>query len=349
MPARASQLSSRRGRVPVGVVRADGDQRDPGAAGGEEPGIGVAAAVVRHLEHVGPQVDPGREQPRLGLRAEVAGEQDPDAAHGRPDDQRQVVGLRGRRRPLRGGCQHLERDAVRPSAGPPARATARAPPPPDQPSTAATRSSAGDSVPVATTPTSRPASAPASPPDVVGVEVRQQHQRQPVDAEVVQAPVDRQDVRARRPPAPPAPGPVGSTSASPWPTSQATTTVSGGGQPRTACRTGHPTSDEADQDGQRQRPEPAEAPQRATAAQQERRPAGRRPPGPPASRCAASGSCGGALGDEHQPPGRPAGEPDEHVADGRHRGAHDGGQRCRARWPARQRARPAGWPAGRPG
>ncbi len=40
----------------------------------------------------------------------------------------------------------------------------------------------------------------------------------------------------------PASGPVGSTMASPWPTSQTTARVSGGGQPRTAWRSGHPAS-----------------------------------------------------------------------------------------------------------
>jgi hypothetical protein len=40
----------------------------------------------------------------------------------------------------------------------------------------------------------------------------------------------------------PDPAPVGTTNASPCPTSQATTRVSAGGQPRTACRNGHPTT-----------------------------------------------------------------------------------------------------------
>ena len=53
----AASRSVRGGRVAVGVVGADRDQRHPGAAGGEEVRVGVTAAVVRHLEHVGAQVD----------------------------------------------------------------------------------------------------------------------------------------------------------------------------------------------------------------------------------------------------------------------------------------------------
>jgi hypothetical protein len=59
----------------VVVVGADRDQRHPGSGGGEEVGIDVGAAVVRHLEHVGAQVDPAVEDPSLRLGAEVAGEQ----------------------------------------------------------------------------------------------------------------------------------------------------------------------------------------------------------------------------------------------------------------------------------
>jgi len=73
--------------VAVGVVGAYRDERHAGAAGGEEVRVGVAAPVVRHLEDVRPQVGAVRHEPRLRLRAEVAGEQDPQAAHLHPDDQ----------------------------------------------------------------------------------------------------------------------------------------------------------------------------------------------------------------------------------------------------------------------
>jgi hypothetical protein len=95
--------------VPVGVVRADRDQGDPRAGGGQEPTVGVGAAVVRHLEHVGPQVDPARDDARLRRAAQVAGEQDPDPALGHAHDQRQVVGRHRGRGDLRWRGEHLDR------------------------------------------------------------------------------------------------------------------------------------------------------------------------------------------------------------------------------------------------
>jgi GAF domain-containing protein len=58
--------------MPVVVVRADGEQRHPRPGRGEEVGIGVGAAVVRHLQHVGAQVGAAMEEARLGRRAENA-------------------------------------------------------------------------------------------------------------------------------------------------------------------------------------------------------------------------------------------------------------------------------------
>src|SRR4051812_16610966 len=69
------------GGVAVVVVGTHGHQRHPRTGGGEEVRIDVGTAVVGHLEHVGAQVDPPVEDAGLRLRAEVAGEQDPDAAH----------------------------------------------------------------------------------------------------------------------------------------------------------------------------------------------------------------------------------------------------------------------------
>jgi hypothetical protein len=80
--------------VPVGVVRTDRDERHPGSGGLEEGRVGVGAAVVRDLEDVGAQVDPAGEDPALGRRAQVPGEQHPHTALGDPHDQRQVVGRR---------------------------------------------------------------------------------------------------------------------------------------------------------------------------------------------------------------------------------------------------------------
>jgi hypothetical protein len=78
--------------VSVGVVRADGDEPDPGTAGREEIRIGVSAAVVRHLEDVGPEVGPVGEEPRLGIGTQVPGEQDRQAPNGHANDQGEVVG-----------------------------------------------------------------------------------------------------------------------------------------------------------------------------------------------------------------------------------------------------------------
>jgi hypothetical protein len=97
--------------VPVAVVGTDGDQRHPCAGGGEEVGVGVGAAVVRHLQHVGPHVDAPVEDAPLGLGVEVAGEQHPHPALGEPDQHAEVVGLRGRggRRGRRGEDLHGRR------------------------------------------------------------------------------------------------------------------------------------------------------------------------------------------------------------------------------------------------
>jgi len=65
------------GGVAVVVGGAHRDQRDPRAGGGQEVRVHVGAAVVRDLEHVGTQVDAAVEDARLGLGAEIAGEQHP--------------------------------------------------------------------------------------------------------------------------------------------------------------------------------------------------------------------------------------------------------------------------------
>lgn len=76
----------------VGVVRSDRDQRYRGARRGEEPGVGVGTAVVRHLQHVGAQVNPSVDDARLGLGVEVAGQQDPDAPLDHPHQETEGVG-----------------------------------------------------------------------------------------------------------------------------------------------------------------------------------------------------------------------------------------------------------------
>jgi hypothetical protein len=70
----------------VGVGGPHGHQGDPGARRGEEPGIGVGAAVVGHLEHVGGQVDTVPDEAVLRIPAEVTGQQRPETADRHPDD-----------------------------------------------------------------------------------------------------------------------------------------------------------------------------------------------------------------------------------------------------------------------
>jgi hypothetical protein len=56
--AELSQLGEQQRRgVTVVVVQPHGDHRQPGVHRAEEAGVGVGAAVVRHLEHVGVHVD----------------------------------------------------------------------------------------------------------------------------------------------------------------------------------------------------------------------------------------------------------------------------------------------------
>jgi hypothetical protein len=71
-------------RVPVRVVRTHRDQGDARTGGGQEVRVGVGAAVVRHLQHVGAHVDAPAQDPGLGLGVEVAGQEDPHTALGDP-------------------------------------------------------------------------------------------------------------------------------------------------------------------------------------------------------------------------------------------------------------------------
>jgi hypothetical protein len=65
--------------------------------------------VVRHLEHVGPQVGAAAAQRGLCPGPEVTGEQDRQAVGLGPDDEGQVVGGRRSRGDGRIGCEDLER------------------------------------------------------------------------------------------------------------------------------------------------------------------------------------------------------------------------------------------------
>jgi hypothetical protein len=180
--------------VPVGVVRAHGDQCHPGAARGEELPVGVPAAVVRHLEHVGRQVDVRPFERRLRLRTQVSGEQHTHPPHGHADDEREVVGLRARASAAGIGSEDV--DGRRADGAPLARDEhlALSTHPLQQPVQVA-----GARVVRWQRPGGHPADVaalqrPGESADVVGVQVRQQHQGQPFDAEPLQAAVHRADV-----------------------------------------------------------------------------------------------------------------------------------------------------------
>lgn len=184
-------------RVPVGVVgthRHDGEAR---AGRFHELPVGVVAPVVRHLQDVGPQVGAAAPKPGLGVRAEVAGEQDRQAARLGADHHRQVVRGRAARREARIGGEHLQRHL--PHAAPVARDQGQpsASRPVDEGAEAGCavvgrrESSGGHLAHVA------PRQRPGEATHVIGVEMRDENQRQAGDAESVEAPVDRPDVRSR--------------------------------------------------------------------------------------------------------------------------------------------------------
>ena len=89
--------------------------------------------MVRHLQHVRAEVGTRGEEPGLGFGAQIAGEQDPHASVRDPDDQREVVGLRGRGGPLRVGSEYLDRGGAHQAAVPRHEAHALGTAAPDQP------------------------------------------------------------------------------------------------------------------------------------------------------------------------------------------------------------------------
>jgi hypothetical protein len=311
--------------VPVGVVRAHGDERGAGAGGREEPGIGVRAAVVRNLEHVGPQIDPAGAQPGLGLRPEVSGQEDPHAPDGGAHDQRQVVGLRDRRGPLRLGGEDLQDHSARLSPVPGHQPDAFAPRPPDQGvdgryPVVGRGECAGRHRPDRST-----VERPGQAAHVVGVQVGQEHQRKPLDPQCREAAVDRRDVGAgvhehrlprrtrgqhQRVALPHVAGDDHGVGQRPAPHDLAHRPADQH-QPG-QCRDG-------------ERAEPPEAPQRPARHRQEDRQEDRahQTRGPTRRRV---GELRRALGDQDQPAGRPACAPDQDVAGRRGHRPHHRGQ-----------------------
>jgi hypothetical protein len=297
--------------VAVGVVRTDRDQPDSRAAGGEEVRIGVRAAVVRHLEDVGPQVGPVREEPRLGVGTQVSGEQDRQARNGHADHEGQVVGRGGGDGPLGGRGEDLHRDAF--DAAPVARyehgsRTAGKPHEPVEGGNPVVGRREGAGGHHADFPAGECARQAAR---VVGVEVGDQDQRQHVDAQPVQAPVHGTDIRAgvdqyRRPrtrgedEGVALPHVAADRHGSDW-------------RPAPHRLAERPADhDQADDRGQGQGAQAGEPPQRPATDQQEHgerdRPGGSgRPP-----RGAVRHACG-ASGHEDQPARRPAGHPDQGI------------------------------------
>jgi hypothetical protein len=297
--------------VTVGVVHADGHQCDGRAGGSEEGRVGVGAAVVRHLEDVGGQVRAVGHDAGLRLGAEIAGEQHPHPAHGGPQHQAEGVRLGSGGRPLELGCQHLERgvahlaspagrqhDVLRPSAG-------------HHPLQVRHPVVGGRQHPGGHLPDLPAGQRAGQPADMVGVQVREEHQGQPPHAEPVQASGHR---------GAPGAGVDQHRFAGTGGQHQrvALADVAGddhgvGQRPAPADLAHRPAErNDPDQGRQRQRAQPWPAQQRPRApAQQHRqqdrpRGAGRPSGGPVRHR-------GGPLGDRNEPAHRPAGEPGEDV------------------------------------
>jgi hypothetical protein len=303
--------------VAVVVVGADRDQRHPGAGGGEEVRVDVGAAVVRHLEDVGAQVDPAVEDPLLRLGTEVSGEQHPDPVHRHAGDDGQVVGRGVRGGDLRRRGEHLQGRGPDP-AGPPGddglpagACGGREPVHRPHPVVGRGQRAGRDHVDLP------PGQCPGEPAGVVGVEVREEDQAQPVDAEPGQAGVHAADVRAGvdQQPLPRADG-----------DDERITLADVAGhddgvrrRPAAHRLAQRPTEHhEPDQDGERERAQPAEPPQQdADGDQRERechRRAGAHRPGGHGIR-----QRGPSLRDQDQPAHRPAGQPDQDIG---RRGGH---------------------------
>jgi hypothetical protein len=312
--------------MPVRVVRAHRDERDPCSGGGEEAAVGVGAAVVRHLEHVGAQVDAARDDPGLHRAAQVAGEQHPDPALGHPDQQRQVVGRHRGSGDLRRRGEHLDgrRPHGPPVAGDQDRALGTGPPrrrvQGSGPVLGGREGAGGDDA------DGPPGQGPGQAPGVVGVEVGDQHQGQRVDAQPVQAAVDRTDV---------GPG----VHEQPLPRRGrhhqrvALTDVAGhedrplGRPPAGDLPQRPPEHHDAEEGGERQRPGAGEAPQQPAERQEQDREQHRAPgAGRPSGRTVGQGRR--ALGHDHQPPHRPPGQPGQRLTQRRHDRERDCGQQA---------------------
>jgi hypothetical protein len=98
--------------VTVVVVQPYRDDGEPGVHRREEACIGVRAAMVRHLEHVGAHVDARGQHGLLRLDLGIAGQEYPDTPHRRPQDQRRVVRIGPRATHGDTRSQHLQVDSA---------------------------------------------------------------------------------------------------------------------------------------------------------------------------------------------------------------------------------------------
>ncbi|MCU1607797.1 MAG: hypothetical protein JWP46_4262, partial [Modestobacter sp.] len=152
--------------------------------------------MVRHLEHVSPQVHASGHQPLLDVGPEVTGEQDAHPPLAGAQDHAQLVGF-GRR----GGLGRLRRQYL--EAGVTDRADVAglqhdvpAAGPVDQPVQSAHPIVGGCERRGRDRAHLPPGQRTGQPVRVVGVQVREQHERQTVDTEPTQTPVDEGRIRA---------------------------------------------------------------------------------------------------------------------------------------------------------
>jgi hypothetical protein len=307
----------------VGVVRPDRDQRDPGAGRDEEVGIGVRAPVMGHLEHVGPEIGPRGQDAGLGSRAQVSREQHPDPSIGDPDEEGEVVRLREGGRPLRRRREDLE---VGSADGPMVAGdqhVAVGPGTSDEPVERGLPVVGGRQGARRHDADAPPLECSRQPSGVVGIEMGQDDQGQLVDPEPVEATVHGPDV-----------GPGVDEHPLPRPGGQnegVTLTDVTGDDHRVRWRPaahdlpdGPAQHEKAEQRGQGKRSKAGKPPQQTSGAQEQHREQdGAGCSGRPAGGCVRQR--GGTVGDQHEPPHGPAGDPHECVAERRADQPHYGG------------------------
>ena len=196
---------------------------------------------MRHLEHVGPEVDPGAQQRLLGLDLGVAGQHDPQAAHGGPQDQRGIVGVGAGVVERRRRAEDVQPDRARRRCGCRRPASARPAPAAGRPSA---RSVNPSRVRRAGRPARRPPCGRAPHPAAPPTWSRWKWVSRSRGMSVTPRSSRHRSIGTGSGPASistAACGPAFSTSASPCPTSQATNAQPGGGHVETTARTGNST------------------------------------------------------------------------------------------------------------